>query len=158
MTAPIVGTNGISCYDDGMREIEAAATTTAVKSVVVLHLRPASDHHRHHYGMLAESVETVRIAGPAAHNPTHDHVLKVWPSGAHTGGRGTHIFSAQPIVIAKHRPIDQTPRAGTIREDDIVRLVDVDGSTADYRVVRRPLADPALLPLGTIDAAYRIGA
>lgn len=118
--------------------------TPTTEPVATFTLRPASDYHRQHYGLLFESAETVDVTGRAAHNPHHPHRVMVWESPDCTGGFGTHLLTAEAVVIALH-PGEQSTRLGAVQEGDLVGMVYPDGSTDFGVVTGGVLRDPKLV-------------
>lgn len=133
-----------SCVD---AELERVTRRNDGEPVATLQLNFPDEYTAAHYRVLFESQETLRFIGPRIHNPEYNHRLKVWADVSCTGGRGTHVFNAQPIVVSRKlsgpAPL---PAAGIAAEGDLVQLVDVDGHPSLWQVVVQPLADPVLVP------------
>ncbi len=121
--------------------------------MITFTMREATEYWRANYGLLFESVETVEVTGNAAHNPHYPHRVQVWES-KRCNRAGTHVLQAESIVIA-NTPVERSPRLGTVREGDTVRLVYPDGTSAEYTVTAQWLRDPRLTPVDSAKIRIR---
>lgn len=130
-----------TCVDIALQLLAAGTPVAAT-----LHLTPADPYAAERYRQVAVSRETVEIVGPRIHNNGRHHKLTVWADPNCTGGRGTHTFSPQVSVIAR-QPVKNPPRAGTVREGDVVEVIELDGTRTLWTVTVTGWAtDPVLKP------------